>query len=227
MQTTHDDGGGVVGDDENTDIIGLTTVAPNVVPTLFDDQPTLLNNNNNNNNNETKKSNLNEDDEALKKNENDLTSELSDMLKDQNVDAPTTDASEAMSITAASTGVEKQKRAKRIRKLIIDDVKEIDSATMKAQLSDTTGILGSLELAPPTRQLMYMKENGVVDKLFSMTSRPMSSKLLQKVRINRFRYFLDIPEEPRINHEKKMFFSGRFIRVAICKTFFFPSKIHF
>jgi cohesin complex subunit SCC1 len=192
MQTTHDDGGGVGGgDDENTDIIGLTTVAPNVVPTLFDYQPTVMNNNNNNN--ETKKANLNEDDEALKKNQDDLNSELSEMLKDRNMDAPTTDAAATAKATG-TTGVEKQKRAKRIRKLIIDDVKEIDSATMKSQLSDTTGILGSLELAPPTRQLMYMKENGVVDKLFSMTSRPMSSKLLQKVWINsfRFRYFLGL-----------------------------------
>ena len=157
-------------------------MAPNVVPTLFDDQPTVMHNNNN----ETKKANLNEDDEALKKNQDDLNSELSEMLKDRNMDAPTTDA--AAAAKATTTGVEKQKRAKRIRKLIIDDVKEIDSATMKSQLSDTTGILGSLELAPPTRQLMYMKENGVVDKLFSMTSRPMSSKLLQKVWINSFRF---------------------------------------
>ena len=77
--------------------------------------------------------------------------------------------------------VEKQIRTKRRRKLIIDDVKEIDSATMKSQLSDTGAILGSLEMAPPTRKLMQWKENGGVDRLFVMTSRPLYSKALQKL----------------------------------------------
>jgi cohesin complex subunit SCC1 len=52
---------------------------------------------------------------------------------------------------------------------------------MKLQLSDTSGIQGSLELAPPTRRLMTIKENGVVDKLFSLTNRPMNCKVLQKL----------------------------------------------
>ena len=78
--------------------------------------------------------------------------------------------------------VEKQVRTRRKKKLIIDEVKEIDSATMKAQLSDTSGILGTLELAPPTRKLMQWKESGTVDKLFSSTSRPLHSKVLLKVR---------------------------------------------
>ncbi len=77
---------------------------------------------------------------------------------------------------------EKQTKAKRrIRKLIIDDVKEIDSVSMKTQLSDTSNILGQLELAPPTRRLMQLKETSGVDKMFSLTSRPLHSKALLKV----------------------------------------------
>jgi len=76
---------------------------------------------------------------------------------------------------------EKQIRTRRRRnKLIIDDIKEIDSATMKSQLNDTSSILGTLELAPPTRKLMQLKETGGVDRLFAMTCRPLHSKLLNK-----------------------------------------------
>lgn len=64
---------------------------------------------------------------------------------------------------------------------MIDEIKEIDSATMKAQLSDTTSILGTLELAPPTRKLMHLKEIGGVDKLFAMTARPIHNKLIAKL----------------------------------------------
>lgn len=52
---------------------------------------------------------------------------------------------------------------------------------MKAQLSDTSSILGTLELAPPTRKLMQWKETGGVDKLFFMTSRPLHCKALSKL----------------------------------------------
>ncbi len=76
---------------------------------------------------------------------------------------------------------EKQIRSRRRRnKLIIDDIKEIDSAAMKSQLNDTSSILGTLELAPPTRKLMQLKETGGVDRLFAMTCRPLHSKLLSK-----------------------------------------------
>ncbi len=77
---------------------------------------------------------------------------------------------------------ERQNKTKRkIRKIIIDDIKEIDSASMKIQLSDTSNILGQLELAPPTRRLMQLKETSGVDKMFSLTSRPLHNKNLSKV----------------------------------------------
>jgi hypothetical protein len=72
--------------------------------------------------------------------------------------------------------------AKRKRKLVIDEVKEIDSTSMKTQLSDTTDIVGVLELAPPTRRLMHLKETGGIEKLFSAGATSMFSKTLQQVR---------------------------------------------
>jgi hypothetical protein len=73
---------------------------------------------------------------------------------------------------------------KRKRKLIIDEMKEIDSASMKTQLSDTTDIVGVLELAPPTRRLMFLKETGGIEKLFALSATSIYSKTLQQVRRN-------------------------------------------
>lgn len=73
---------------------------------------------------------------------------------------------------------EKILRPKRKKKLVVDDVKEINSASMKAQLSDTSDILGSLELAPPTRKLMQLKERGSVDRLFKTLNRTFNDRYL-------------------------------------------------
>ncbi|CAF3445475.1 unnamed protein product, partial [Rotaria sp. Silwood2] len=59
--------------------------------------------------------------------------------------------------TTAQTPAARQ-AVKRKRKLVVDEAKEIDSTSMKTQLSDTTDIVGVLELAPPTRRLMHLKE---------------------------------------------------------------------
>ena len=88
----------------------------------------------------------------------------------------------ATAAAAATTIVEKQIRTRRRRKLVIDEVKEIDSTTMRNQLSDTSSILGTLELAPPTRKLMHLKEIGGVDKLFAMTGRPIHNRIIAKVK---------------------------------------------
>ena len=65
---------------------------------------------------------------------------------------------------------------------MIDELKEIDSGAMKTQLSDTTDIVGVLELAPPTRRLMHLKETGGIEKLFAVGATSMFSKTLQQVR---------------------------------------------
>lgn len=43
---------------------------------------------------------------------------------------------------------------------------------MKNQLSDTSDIVTTLDLAPPTKRLMHWKETGGVEKLFALPARP-------------------------------------------------------
>jgi len=75
-----------------------------------------------------------------------------------------------------------ERKAKRKRKLIIDDQKGIPSETMKLQLSDTSEITTTLDLAPPTKKLKYWKETGGVEKLFALPGRPIVSRRICWVR---------------------------------------------
>lgn len=47
----------------------------------------------------------------------------------------------------------------------MDEIKAIAGEEMKAQLSDTSDIVATLDLAPPTKRLMQFKETGGVEKL--------------------------------------------------------------
>lgn len=71
-------------------------------------------------------------------------------------------------------------KAKRKRKLIVDEVKNISGEEMKAQLSDTSDIVTTLDLAPPTKRLMHWKETGGVEKLFALPGRPIPARSLFK-----------------------------------------------
>ncbi|KAL4616914.1 hypothetical protein GN956_G22101 [Arapaima gigas] len=75
----------------------------------------------------------------------------------------------------------KETKAKRKRKLIVDSVKELDSKTIRAQLSDYSDIVTTLDLAPPTKKLMMWKETGGVEKLFSLPAQPLWNSRLLKV----------------------------------------------
>jgi len=79
-----------------------------------------------------------------------------------------------------SSAVRGYTRAKRKRKLIVDEVKAISGEEMKAQLSDTTDIVTTLDLAPPTKRLMHWKETGGVEKLFALPGRTLNSRPLFK-----------------------------------------------
>ena len=141
---------------------------PSVVPALFEDQPTVMPN----------------DEPAekipcLEQDKNDSSTSLEENKENKDVESENAEPAD----TAPTAVVEKQVRTRRRRKLIIDEIKEIDSGTMKNQLSDTSAILGQLELAPPTRRLMQLKETSSIDKMFSSTSRPLHCKLLLKVNI--------------------------------------------
>ncbi|XP_068623261.1 double-strand-break repair protein rad21 homolog isoform X2 [Battus philenor] len=71
-------------------------------------------------------------------------------------------------------------KTKRKRKLIVDEVKNISGEEMKNQLSNTSDIVTTLDLAPPTRRLMHWKETGGVEKLFSLPARHIPSRILFK-----------------------------------------------
>lgn len=74
-------------------------------------------------------------------------------------------------------------KAKRKRKLIVDEVKNISGEEMKSQLANTSDIITTLDLAPPTKRLMYWKETGGVEKLFALPSRDIPARSLFAVRI--------------------------------------------
>lgn len=59
---------------------------------------------------------------------------------------------------------------------------------MKAQLSDTSDIVITLDLAPPTKRLMHWKETGGVEKLFALPGKSIPSTSLFKVE-NKFDNF--------------------------------------
>ncbi|MEQ2181986.1 hypothetical protein GOODEAATRI_017408 [Goodea atripinnis] len=76
----------------------------------------------------------------------------------------------------------KETKAKRKRKLIVDSVKELDSKTIRAQLSDYSDIVTTLDLAPPTKKLMMWKETGGVEKLFSLPAQTLwNARLLKTI----------------------------------------------
>lgn len=51
---------------------------------------------------------------------------------------------------------------------------------MKAQLSDTSDIVTTLDLAPPTKRLMHWKETGGVEKLFALPGRNIPARAVFK-----------------------------------------------
>lgn len=65
--------------------------------------------------------------------------------------------------------------------MIVDEIKNISGEEMKAQLSDTSDIVTTLDLAPPTKRLMHWKETGGVEKLFALPGRPIPARALSKV----------------------------------------------
>ncbi|XP_055681206.1 double-strand-break repair protein rad21-like protein 1 [Lutzomyia longipalpis] len=71
-------------------------------------------------------------------------------------------------------------KAKRKRKLIVDEVKNISGEEMKNQLANTSDIVTTLDLAPPTKRLMFWKETGGVEKLFALPSRDIPARNLFK-----------------------------------------------
>ncbi|VDM02849.1 unnamed protein product, partial [Schistocephalus solidus] len=84
-------------------------------------------------------------------------------------------------IDVTVTATEPRRAAKRKRRLIIDEQKSIPSELMKTQMQDTTDITTQLDLAPPTKRLMHMKETGSLDRLFTLPGRAIPSRILQRM----------------------------------------------
>ena len=92
--------------------------------------------------------------------------------------------------------------AKRKRRLIIDELKSIPSELMKTQMQDTSEIVAQLDLAPPTKRLMRMKETGGLDKLFTLPGRAIPSRVLQRMFTRNLRsqpFFLETNEQDPVN----------------------------
>ncbi|XP_035659203.1 double-strand-break repair protein rad21 homolog [Branchiostoma floridae] len=89
-------------------------------------------------------------------------------------------ALEPLEVTGPAPAVAgvKETRVRKKRKLIVDPVIELASSEIRAQLEDTSDIVTTLDLAPPTKKLMQWKEMGGVDKLFTMPCRAVGAKVL-------------------------------------------------
>ena len=62
------------------------------------------------------------------------------------------------------------------RKLIIDKFNLLDGDQMKKQVSNTKDITIKLNMAPPTKKLMRLKENSGVEKMLNSPAKPFQTK---------------------------------------------------
>lgn len=83
-----------------------------------------------------------------------------------------------MSVIFFSSANSERRRGKRKRKLIVDQNKELSDATIRAQISHFSDLVVTMDLAPPTQQLMLWKENGGARRLLS---RPCSAAVAPQV----------------------------------------------
>ncbi|KAI6192421.1 hypothetical protein M3Y97_00335700 [Aphelenchoides bicaudatus] len=63
---------------------------------------------------------------------------------------------------------DRQTRQKRRRKLIIDDNTTISGEEMKMNMTEFGDTLQPLDLAPPTKRLMKLKETGLAERIFNL-----------------------------------------------------------
>ena len=83
---------------------------------------------------------------------------------------------ESFALAPVEASALKGQRRQRKRKLVVDDIKAITGEGMKAQLSDSSDIVTTLDIAPPTKRLMHWKETGGVDELFTLPGRRLFAK---------------------------------------------------
>ena len=81
------------------------------------------------------------------------------------------------------------RKPKRRRRLVIDEMKVIGSDLMKRHLSHTDDITHAMDLAPPTKRMMFWKVAGSVEVMMRMPGRVTNHSQLLKVCLPRL-YFL-------------------------------------
>jgi len=85
---------------------------------------------------------------------------------------------ESFALAPIEASALKGARRQRKRKLVVDEIKAITGDGMKAQLSDSSDIVTTLDIAPPTKRLMLWKETGGVEELFNLPGRKLFSRHL-------------------------------------------------
>ncbi|XP_075032693.1 double-strand-break repair protein rad21-like protein 1 isoform X2 [Mixophyes fleayi] len=104
--------------------------------------------------------------------------------------------------------IERKKRRKRKRKLIVDNLKEIPSSTMRQQLITVSDTIASLDIAPPMHSLMERKLTGGVQWLLSHPTQPIiNTDLLllftQCLKPDISKHVYEEPAEPEIETLRK------------------------
>lgn len=77
------------------------------------------------------------------------------------------------------TDFNQRKNNKRKRKLLVDADKELSLSAIYHQLNNSVGTLVTLDLAPPTKQIMMWKESGGVETLLSQPAQHLFHAELQ------------------------------------------------
>lgn len=91
---------------------------------------------------------------------------------------PKPDPHQTMVLEPLGEQLERKRKRRKKLGITIDEVKVLSGEEMKAQLSDTSDIVTTLDLAPPTKKLMHWKRTGGSEKLFALSEKPIPSKVL-------------------------------------------------
>lgn len=83
-------------------------------------------------------------------------------------------------------------RQKRKRRLIVDEQKNIGGDEMKANMLHFRDTIQPLDLAPPTKILMRIKESNMAERLFSMPGCTMAIQDPQLIRVRFYVFVLEI-----------------------------------
>ncbi|CAG2110907.1 unnamed protein product [Medioppia subpectinata] len=99
---------------------------------------------------------------------------LEGVRRDGSLDPKISDAYDTMVLEPLEAqGLEKRRKRRKKLGILIDEVKTLSGEEMKAQLSDTTDIITTLDLAPPSKKLMHWKRTGTAEKMFALPERLM------------------------------------------------------